>query len=506
MNTDMEDKKTLEQWVEYLSQLELPLLKHSRQDLKEMGSYENVSMAKLSNIALTDPGLTLALLRAGCAMPRSRLQDEIHTVDAAAMKLGASNIAKTIEAMPFLEDSIDEDTKTLYMQIIARDYHAAYQAYGFARERVDMAPEELFTAAMLHGIGTLMLLVHGKGVLAKCSSLNDLDIQKEILGFSLTQLSHALAERWKLSSFIIQSLEKHDEDERINPRLYEVQLAGQLAISAEKGWQTEEMEMLIEKVATHLRCDIEEAILEVRDNAIHSADETVFYGVTPAAASLPDLDEDVLKTFSPPEPDENTVTGDENEITAAPHKQTKAPPPATLAATDEPFSPLNHVIFDKVVQDLKAHLAGEFNLAEFMGLLKRGFQDGLKLNRAFFAMLEPDKRNLACRFIFGNETGLRNLRIPVKNHNLFQRLLEKPQAIRCRQENLQKITPLIPKEFYKLINTNQFFVMTIRTKGKALGVVYVDRYGNDYGLDQVDYEKLCQLCLLLSKGFERLGR
>ncbi len=501
MNTDMEEKKTLEQWVECLSKLYLPLLKHSHQALKEMGAYEDVSMAKLSNIALTDPGLSLALLRAACSMPRSRLQDEIHTVDAAAMKLGAGNITKAIEAIPFLEDSIDDASKTLYMQIIARDYHAAYQAYGFARERVDMAPEELFTAAMLHGIGTLMLLIHGNGVLAKCSTLNDLDSQKETLGFSLTQLSHALAQRWKLSSFIVQSLEKYDENERLNPRLYEVQLASQVAISAEKGWQTEEMETLIEKIATHLRCDIEAAILGVRDNAIHSADETVFYGVTPAAASLPDLDEDILKTFSPPASD-----ADDKEISTAPQKQRKAPPAASLAVIDEPFSPLNHAIFDKVVQDIKAQLADEFNLAEFMSLIKRGFQDGLKLNRAFFAMLEPDKKNLICRFIFSNETGLRNLRIPVNNHNLFQRLLDKPQAIRCRQENQHKVIPLIPQAFYKFININQFFVMTIRTKGKALGVVYVDRYGNDYGLDQTDYETLCQLCQLLSKGFERLGR
>ncbi len=514
-NMDMDDRKTLEQWVECLSELELPLLKHSCQELKEIGPYENVSMAKFSNIALTDPGLTLTILRAACALPRSRLQDEIHTVDGAAMKLGVRDMTKTIEAMRFLEDSVDEANKSLYMQIVARDYHAAYQAYGFARERVDMAPEELFTAAMLHDIGALMLLVHGDGILAKCTALNDVDNQKAVLGFSLAQLSQALAKHWQLSSFIINSLEDLDidENERINPRLYEIQLAGDLALSAEKGWQTEEMEILIEKVAAHLRCDIEEAILEVRDNAIHSADETVFYGVTPAAASLPDLDEDILQTFSPVStaaPDDEKAAASptiniDNKISAAPREQTKAPP-ASLAPADEPHSPLNHVIFDKAVQDIKAHLAGQFNLAEFMGLLKRGFHDGLKLNRAFFAMLEPDRKNLACRFVFSNETGLRNLRIPVNNHNIFQRLLEKPQAIRCREENLQKITPLIPKEFYKFIDTNQFFIMTIRAKDRALGVVYVDRYGNDYGLDQTDYEKLCQLCLLLSKGFERMGR
>ncbi len=512
MNMDMEEQKTLDQWVTYLSELDLPLLKNSREDLEAMGSYEDVSITKLSNIALTDPGLTLTILRAACSLPRSRLQDEIHTIDAAAMKLGSAGITTTVEAMCFIEDCLDEADKTLYMQIVARAYHAAYQAYGFARERVDMAPEELFTAAMLSDIGALMLLVHGDGVLAKCSTPDDIDNQKEMLGFSLSQLSQALAKHWKLSTFIIQSMEKQDETGRINPRLYEVQLASDLALSAEKGWQTEEMQILVEKVAAHLRCDVEEAVMGVRDNAIHSADETVFYGVTPAAASLPELDDDVLNSFRPISIDDNN----ENDVTP-PHRHNKptAPlsqhskaqiPPASLAPTDEAHSPLNHAIFDRALQDLKFHLAGEFNLTEFMGLLRRGFQDGLKLNRAFFAMLDQDKKNLICRFVFGNETGLRNLRIPVNNHNLFQRLLEKPQAIRCREENVKKVIPLIPKEFYKLIDTNQFFVMTIRAKGKPLGMVYVDRYGNDYGLDQTDYEKLCQLCLLLSKGFERIGR
>lgn len=512
MNRDMEEQKTLDQWVEHLGDLDLPLLKHSSKDLDEMGSYENVSMAKLSNIALTDPGLTLSILRAACAMPRSRLQDEIHTIDAAAMKLGTTELKKTIAAMRFFEDCTDDPEKSLYMQIVSRDYHAAYQAYGFARERVDMAPEELFTAAMLHDIGALMLLAHGDGIISKSDLLNDRHNQIEMLGFSLTQLSHALAKHWKLSSFIIQSLERLDESERVNPRLFEIQLAGDIAISAEKGWQTEEMKTLIEKVAAHLHCDVEEALLEVRDNAIHSADETTFYGVTPAAASLPDLEEDVLNTFFQAAPDTTGAGSDTAEVgtaatpTAPPPKQTKAAPPASLAPSDEPHSPLNHAIFDKAIQDLKAHLAGDFNLAEFMGLLKRGFQDGMKLNRAFFAMLEQDRKNLVCRFIFSNETGLRNLRIPATNHNLFQRLLEKPQAIRCSEKNLSKITPLMPKEFYTFIDTDQFFVMTIHAKGKALGVVYADRYGNDYGLDQLDYEKLSQLCLLLSKGFERLGR
>jgi HD-like signal output (HDOD) protein len=487
--------KPLQQWVTELSEHDLPLLKHSCEDLKQLGSYESVSMAKFSNIALTDPGLTLTVLRAACAMPRSRLQDEIHTVDTAAMKLGSGKLKATIAAMGFLEDSVNEDSKTVYLQLVSRAYHSAYQAYGMARERVDMAPEELFTAAMLHDLGALMLLVHGDGILLGFDNLDDVEEQRSRLGFTLLELSHALAKTWKLSSFIAQSLESYDGESPISPRLYEIHLAHDLSLAAQRGWETPEMEALIEKLAQHLHCDPEDALLEVRDNAIHSAEETTFYGVVPPAATLPDLDEDVRRSFikGTATPDKTILKGCKTEI------------PAASLAPEEPFSPLNEAVLDEVIQQAKAQLAGEFKLPEFMALLKRGLVDGLKLNRAFFAMLDKERKYLLSRFMFGNEAGLRNLRIPLQGHNLFQRLLDKPQALRCQADNVQKIVPLLPTEFYKLINTDQFFVMTICARGKPLGVIYADRYGNDYGLDQADYEKLCQLGRLLGKGFERLG-
>ncbi len=487
--------KSLQQWTEKLKQRELPLLKQSCEDLGQIGSYESVSMAKFSNIALTDPGLTLAILRAACALPRSRLQDEIHTVDAAVIKLGTGRVKELIGAMSFVENCVDDEARAVYMQLVSRAYHSAYQAYGMARERVDMAPEELFTAAMLHDLGALMLLAHGEGILLDFNNLDDEGEQQQKLGFTLLELSHALAREWRLSSFIVQSLEHYDGEAPINPRLYEIHLAHDLSLAAQQGWETAAMEAVVDKIAHHLHCDPEEALLEVRDNAIHSAEETTFYGVVPAAASLPDLDDAQRNSFI--------------EGTAVPVrpllKGFRKETPAASLAPQQPFSPLNHAVFDQVVQAAKAQLAGDFSLPAFMDLMRRGFVDGLKLNRAFFAMLDGERRYLVNRFMFGNQAGLRNLRIPLKDHNLFQRLLEKPQALRCHEGNRQKITALLPRDFYKLIDTEQFFIMTICARGKALGIVYADRYGNDYGLDQADYEKLCQLCRLLAKGFERLG-
>ena len=156
--------------------------------------------------------------------------------------------------------------------------------------------------------------------------------------------------------------------------------------------------------------------------------------------------------------------------------------------------------------EAKGLLRSQFNLSQFMKCIQEGFVDGLRMNRAFFAMLDQDHKNLCTRFIFGNEAGIRNLRIPINEQNLFARLISKPQALHCRPENQAKVIPLIPRDFHKLIDTSEFFLMNIQVKGKTLGVVYADRYGNDYGIDKKDFDKLCQLCLVLGKGFERIRK
>ncbi|MCB1950265.1 hypothetical protein, partial [Nitrosomonas sp.] len=227
------------------------------------------------------------------------------------------------------------------------------------------------------------------------------------------------------------------------------------------------------------------------------AEEPIFYGVIPAAASLPDLEDEQRKRFI------EHIPADSKQVL-----RNKIQPPAASLAAEQAFSPLNMEIFEQVIKAIKIHLTGEFNLAEFMKLVKRGFQAGLKFNRAFFAM--PETQNgqtcLVSRFMFGNETGLQDLRIPVTGRNLFQRLLESPQAIHCKAGNRKAVLGLLPGNFRDVIQTDEFFVMTIRTSRKTLGIVYADRYGNDYGLDARDYEKFRQLCQLLAKGFERLGK
>lgn len=496
----MDRPTSLDEWITRLEELPLPLLQNSRDSLQKL-DFDNIFMARLSNIALTDPGLTLTLLRTAALRPSKRLQGDILTLDVAAMILGMGSMKTLVAAMPLLETCVDDHTKTLYMEVVSRTYHGAYQAYGMARIRVDTIPEEIFTAAMLQEVGALMLLVHSGNLLTR-EIINNEERQIETLGFTLKQLSQHLVKHWRLSNFIQRSLDS--EGASNNPRLYEIRLASNVAHAAERGWESDEMEQLISEIAHHLYIDIEDVLEEIRDTAIQTAGETPFYGVMPAAASLPGLN-DVERARIEPAILTATAAGRTTlarmsalpathhapEIINAPTKNKAMRDDAALAAT---------------IQVLEAMLNEPLQLPKFLEALKPAFYNDLALNRSFFAMLSQDRKYLATRFIFGSEQGLRNLRIPVVQGNLFHRLLDKPQALWVKEVNRQRVLPLLPVETYKLIDNEDFFIMTALIKGKPLGVIYADRQGNDHPFDEVDYEKFRQLGQLLTKGFEQLGR
>lgn len=270
------------------------------------------------------------------------------------------------------------------------------------------------------------------------------------------------------------------------------------------------MEQLIEAIASHLHVDIKDVQEEIRDTAIQSAGETPFYGVMPAAAALPGLSDAERERLQPAISAATLAAASRGTTPVAPAAiATPAAArrtPALVNTAVEITTARNDTALAAALRELETMLTAPVQLPKLMALLKCALHEALGFNQSFFAMLSQDRKYLVSRFVFGGEQAFRNLRIPVTPGNLFERLLEKPQALWVKDENRQQVIPLVPREFYKLIDVDEFFIMTIRVKGKPLGVLYGNRHGNDHPLDKVDYEKFRQLGLLLTKGFEQLGR
>lgn len=488
----MHEPQSIEEWREFLKDRSLPILKTTREQLRSLGPLENIALARLSNVVLTDPGVTLELLRHASQLQSKHLTGEILTIDNAAMRLGIGVTERLINDMPSVDELMDDPTLERYMQIVARAYHGAYQAYGMARIRVDTIPEEIFTASMLQEVAGLMLLAHSHASVPTIEILENDNLQQEKLGFTLQQLSLELAQEWRLSNFIQLTLEEEPPE---NPRVFEIHLAGDVAQAAERGWDTEEMEQLIQAMSAHLKMDVSTMRAEIQNNAVQSAEETPFYGVENAATKL--MKEEKLKTENKERRTDETRRTITTSATAQAQQAQAAKAVIKNARDDEELA--------RIYAELEVLLQRPFELPELMALLRKGFVGGLGLKHAFFAVLIPNRKHLVSRFVFGADQQFVNLRLPVIHGNLFERLLEKPQALWVRDNNIEKVSPLMPLDFKKLIGVEEFFISTITIKNKPLGMVYADRKGHDQKLDKMDFKKFRDLCDILAKGFGQLS-
>ena len=146
------------------------------------------------------------------------------------------------------------------------------------------------------------------------------------------------------------------------------------------------------------------------------------------------------------------------------------------------------------------------SLKKVLALTMEGMHEGLGLNRVVFAMLTPDKGQLRARSILGsdNDPLFNRFVIDLESHNLFTRLLEKPQSLWLDENNRGKFFPLIPIGFHKLIRNDSFLVMSLFVRNKPVGIFYADRHTNACRLDAESYKRFKQLVAQASQTLSRI--
>ncbi|MDO9065395.1 MAG: HDOD domain-containing protein, partial [Sulfuricella sp.] len=80
---------TLTEWVDELKSWDMPVLRRSVRELGQLaGRAEKITAGEIADVVLRDPLMTLKVLRLVNGMSRSRLSNEITTVEHAVMMLG----------------------------------------------------------------------------------------------------------------------------------------------------------------------------------------------------------------------------------------------------------------------------------------------------------------------------------------------------------------------------------------------------------------------------------
>ncbi|WP_319244302.1 HDOD domain-containing protein [uncultured Propionivibrio sp.] len=198
------------QWAAFFENQALPVMVRSKEWLERLDAEEGESPSAkdLSDIVLQDPLLCLRLLREAERRKSHRLDRETTTALAAVLQLGSDEFRALLQSSP----TVDENNAGLLL-VEQRAHIAARLALAWSTGRGDLNPDEVALAALLGGVGDLLLWVYAPEIPEKAAELlrsgraaRSAQAQLLACGFAFKDLTLQCAERWRLPALMIQLL------------------------------------------------------------------------------------------------------------------------------------------------------------------------------------------------------------------------------------------------------------------------------------------------------------
>lgn len=198
------------QWAAYFENQALPVMRRSKLLMAQLDAAEGDRLApkELSDIVLQDPLLCLCLLREAERRKSHRLDHETTTALAAILQLGVDEFRALLLSSPEIAENDDG-----LLRVETRARVSSQIAQIWATGRSDLNPDEVALAALLGGVGDLLLWVYAREIPAKADALlrsghaqRSAQAQTQACGFTFKQLTLQCAERWKLPALVIQLL------------------------------------------------------------------------------------------------------------------------------------------------------------------------------------------------------------------------------------------------------------------------------------------------------------
>lgn len=233
----------LDAWVNYFSEAQLPVLRHTEHELEQLrANAQNVNARVLSGIILRDPLMTLRVLAYIESHRRQRQTTDITTIERALMMIGIDPFFRDFNALPLVEEQLKPHPKALLglLKVMGRARKAAHWAREWAILRHDLDVDEITVAALLHDFPEILMWCFAPTLAIKVRetqlanhSLRSVAVQEEIYGIPLYQLKEQLAKTWHLPELLTMLMDSENSE---NPRVRNVKLAVDLARHSANGW------------------------------------------------------------------------------------------------------------------------------------------------------------------------------------------------------------------------------------------------------------------------------
>jgi len=234
---------SLEAWLAFFGQADIPVLRYTARELERMRADEaQLNARSVSDVVGDDPLMTVKLLHYMQTHKHRYQKYELVDVKQTLLMLGLETFFREVPATPVAEDALSDYRAALVqlLQTVRRAQRAAHYAYDWALRLHDLHAEEVLVSALLTYVAEMLMWCFNPQKMLEISrlqaadpALRSVEVQRQVLGFTLVDLQHRLAIEWKLPELLLSMT---DPAQAKTSRVRNVRLAVNLARHSAQGW------------------------------------------------------------------------------------------------------------------------------------------------------------------------------------------------------------------------------------------------------------------------------
>ncbi len=436
-----------EYWAKQLSNVELPVLSTVMQEISAVTQADDSCATQLSEIILKDSALTAKVLRvANSAYQNPNTENPINTISRAVVQLGFQGIKAISLSVMMVDSLLKHEPKERMLEWMARGFHTGVQAENLLMHAGgNEKEEEVFITSLLLHVGEMAFWSCKNKVADEldesldAKSAGDSEIEQEILGTSMKQITQALAAQWNLGKHVEEALNPGHHPSKATEA---VLLGDEISIAAEKGWDSQEFRDVLVKASLYSGLGLEDARKMIEEGADKAASVAVTYGANKICHLIPSTVEKEEK----PEP-----------------KSLKADPQLQL----------------DVLREMGTMVEQMVDINTLFQMVVEGIHRGIGLDRVALCLIDPKVTTMTAKYVLGENSDewRSDMRFPVisDQDNLFAHCLHSRQYLWLRRNRASNLNHLINKKIERLIDTSNCLISAVYASNRPIGVIVADK-------------------------------
>jgi len=442
--------KTLQEWLEFIGDTPMPLMAATAKQIRHLLNLSTTNYPELVSVIQSDPGLSIQALRAiNQNLDKSR--DPIASIGQAVPLLGMAWLETNINQLPQLEKDFSAEVRSGLQSCYSRALYAICYANYWGRLRNDENPDELATAALLDHLAEIMLWLCEPETAQQVDALPSFGMQRSrgsrgiLLRCAIEDLGISLLTNWNLPRM------------RPSARQRGVAIASGLSKESMHGWNSQEMDVILNEAVKHVNKPSGAVISGVHSEAAEVA--RVHHGM-----GLPCSVFQMLLLPIPEEP--------ENEGESSSDAKDAVP-----------------------VQPASSNVSAKSSLQEIILRTMQDMHETVGLGRIAFIRLNREDNILQTLLVKeAVVSDIKQFKIEANSSNVFGLVLQKHCALWMHAENLTKYAQLIPSDVDDLLNSKDFFIMSLFSNEQPMGIMFADGGPDHTELTTADFDGFKRLC------------